>query len=43
MTMQRDTQKHGLWNTFSNNLAAQVITTIVVVAILIWLADKYVW
>ena len=33
MDMHSDTQKHGLWNRFSNNVAAQVITTLVVAAI----------
>jgi hypothetical protein len=43
MDAHSDTQKHGLWNRFSNNVAAQVITTLVVAAVLIWLAAKYVW
>jgi hypothetical protein len=36
-------QQHGLWNWFSNSVAAQAITTIVVAAIVIWLAAKYIW
>ena len=43
MNMHSYTQKHGLWNRFSNHVAAQAITTLVVVAILIWLAARYVW
>ena len=43
MNIHSDTQKRGPWNRFSNNVAAQVIITLVVVAILVWLAAKYIW
>ena len=33
----------GLWNKLSNSLAAQMIITVVVVAVLIALAAKYIW
>jgi hypothetical protein len=41
--MQSDLRKHGLWNSLSNSLGAQIIITGVVVAVLIALAAKYVW
>ena len=43
MTMHGDTQKQSPWNRFSNNVAAQVIITLVVATILIGLAVKYIW
>lgn len=44
MTMQSEgKQKHGLWNNFSNNSAAQMLMLVVVVAVLVALAAKYIW
>jgi hypothetical protein len=43
MLMPGNIQKHGLWNWFSSSVAAQSITTIVVAAIVILLASKYIW
>jgi hypothetical protein len=43
MTMQSDNKTHGLWNSLSNNLAAQIIITVVVAAIIIALAATYIW
>jgi hypothetical protein len=43
MNVHSDIQKHGLWNRFSNDVAAQVMITLVVVVILIGLAAKYIW
>jgi hypothetical protein len=42
MSMQ-STQTGGLWNKFSNNLTAQIIVTIVGVAVLIAIAAEYIW
>ena len=39
----RSAQKVGLWDKLSNSVAAQTIITIVVVAVLIALASKYIW
>ena len=43
MNMHSDIQKPGLWNRLSNNVAAQMIIMVVVGAVLIWLAAKYIW
>ena len=42
MNMQ-SAQMGGLWHKFSNSLAAQIIVTIVVVAVLVAFAAKYIW
>jgi hypothetical protein len=43
MLMPSNNKTHGLWNWFSSNVAAQSIVTIVVAAIIIFLASKYIW
>lgn len=42
MNMQTG-QKGGLWSYLSNNLTAQIIIGVVVAAVLITLAAKYIW
>jgi hypothetical protein len=42
MNMQ-SAHKANLWNKLSSSVAAQIIITIVVVAVLIALASKYIW
>jgi hypothetical protein len=41
--MQSDNQKQGLWISLSKNPAVQMLVTVVVIAVLIALAAKYVW
>ena len=43
MLVPSNNQKQGLWNWFSSSVAAQSIATIVVAAIVILLASKYIW
>jgi hypothetical protein len=43
MLTQSDNKKHGLWNGLSNNLAAQMIIIVVLGAVLVVLAAKYIW
>ena len=43
MAMQNEGERHGLWNNFANNSAAQMVMLVVVVAVLIALATKYIW
>jgi len=43
MALQNEGERHGLWNNFANNSAAQMVMLVVVVAVLIALATKYIW